>query len=162
MTRRPKDIGTEGEGAARTYLRRWFPKVDRPALHGSKDIGDLLNTGRVCFEVKWGKAAETAGPELIESWLGQTEVERRHAGAAFGVLIVKRKGYGVARFGQQWAYVSTHDVCELLDGGTYLHPDAPEPYARMTVADVMALLEWAGETDTTDDDTAFTDEELAA
>lgn len=107
MTNRPKRIGTSGETALVRYLRaNGMPLADRLALHGSKDIGDVGDgTGSIIFEVKSGKAAENAGDQKIADWIEETQTEQDNARADWGILVVKRAGYGDTRVGKWWAIV---------------------------------------------------------
>lgn len=145
MPRRSKDIGTEGETAVKRYANtNGFPLAVRRVLAGSADEGDLTLSPGAIAEVKWGKAAETAGPGLIADWMDETEVERRNAGADVAVLIVKRKGVGVDRVGLCHAWLWSDVLAELLDDVARIEPDAPVFPVRMTVADAFDLLRWAG------------------
>lgn len=112
---RPKDIGTAAETAVVTYLRPWWPHVERRALMGGNDCGDITGTPGVCWEVKGGKAAERAGDGQVALWLAETERERRNAKADVGVLVMKRAGIGAARAGQWWAVLPLNIVSDLYD-----------------------------------------------
>ena len=110
MSRRPKDIGTAGESAARRFLvDDGWPDCERRALTGNRDTGDLT----VCRR-----------PLVIADWIEQTDTEAVHAGAVLGVLIVARK----YRNPRDWdAYMRAADWALLLTGDEVLWPDAPWP-----------------------------------
>lgn len=133
---RPKDIGTAAETAVVGYLRsHGFPLAERRALAGVHDLGDVVGTPGVAWEVKGGKAAERAGDGLVEDWLAETERERRAAGADLGVLVLKRAGVGPANAGRWWAVVRTG---ELVVGSVIGVP------TRMHLADAVRLLRGCG------------------
>lgn len=103
MTNRSKDIGTWAETKVVNYLRaNGFPEADRRALHGNKDLGDILVCKGVIAEVKGGRAAEDASDEQLRRWCSETERERVNAKASHGFLVVKRRGFGVAKIGGWW------------------------------------------------------------
>ena len=127
MSRRPKDIGTSAETAARRFLvDDGWPDCERRALTGNRDTGDLTVCRRplIIAEVKAGHAADKASPTVIDAWLEQTDTEAVHAGAVLGVLIVARK----YRNPRDWdAYMRACDWVLLLTGDEVLWPDAPWP-----------------------------------
>lgn len=115
MTNKSKAIGTRGETAVVRALRELgFPGAERRALAGAHDLGDINVSPGVIAEVKWGKHAREASLADIAWWWRETERERGHAGAAVGLLIVQRKGYGDAR--------ADKSRC-ILDLGPILHRD---------------------------------------
>lgn len=131
---RSRGIGTGGENDVVKYLiPNGFPYAERRALHGSKDLGDITGTPGLVWEVKCGKAAETAGDALIEKWMAETEAERVNANADIGVLITKRKGYGSTRVGDWWAWLPSWQALAVA-GGCHFP-------IRMKVSDYLKLLE---------------------
>ena len=143
MSRRPKDIGTSAETAARRFLvDDGWPDCERRALACNRDTGDLTVCRRplIVAEVKAGKAADKAGPKVIDDWLEQTDTEAVHAGADLGVLIVARK----YRNPRDWdAYMRACDWVLVLTGDEVLWPDAPWPM-RTSLADWSAMAKaWA-------------------
>lgn len=107
MVNKPKNIGTATETAVVRYLREnGFPNAERRALAGAVDLGDIVGTPGIVWEVKGGKAAETASDAQIEAWLAETETERRNADEGLGVLVTKRKAVGSTRVGDWWAWLS--------------------------------------------------------
>ena len=102
MTNRSKNLGTAAESAVVKYLQaNGFGTAERRALHGSTDLGDITGIPGVVIEVKAGKAAEGASDGLVNMWLAETDIEKRNAKAAVGVLVLKRKGKATA--GDWWA-----------------------------------------------------------
>jgi hypothetical protein len=101
-------IGTSAETAVVKYLRvNGFPQAERRALHGALDQGDVTGTPGIVWEVKGGDAARYLTEGSIAMWLAQTEAERVNAGAAVGVLVVQRVGYGPLRAGMWLTYIAS-------------------------------------------------------
>lgn len=147
MTNRPKQIGTKFETDTARYLTVSGIAAERIALHGTEDQGDVVHPG-LTFECKGGHAAETASDEQIRIWLVETERERGHRGADHGVLILKRKGKGLASAGQWWAILTGRSFVELachLDDwrGDDIYGESVPP-VRLLLADAVTLLRRAG------------------
>lgn len=101
---KPKAIGTAAETAAVRALRQHgFPNAERRALAGTYDLGDIVGTPGIVWEVKGGAAAKTASDGQVEAWLDETETERVNARAAVGVLVMQRSGIGPANACRWWA-----------------------------------------------------------
>jgi hypothetical protein len=98
VTNLPRAKGTGGE----TALVNWFHRVgetqvERNALHGARDIGDLTGVPGLVISAKWvgrGKPMDLSG------WLNGLEAMRsnqaaRHPGLEppEGLLVVRRHGY---------------------------------------------------------------------
>lgn len=95
---RSRDKGTWAETASVDYLQHsGFPGADRLTLKGNKDRGDIGLCPGVIAEVKYDKSMDIPG------WLRETEVERGHARAVIGFLIVKAPGIGKTRVGLWWS-----------------------------------------------------------
>ena len=143
MTRRPRDIGTAGETAAKRWLQdNGWPDADRQPLRGTRDCGDLTvcRYPLIVAEVKAGNAAETAPSGLIGQWLAQTETERVNAGAVLAVLIVRRHRRPVGLWD---AHMPAEGWLTLLDGSDVGGRDAPWPL-RASLADwSCAAKAWA-------------------
>jgi hypothetical protein len=96
-----KAIGTRGETAVvKVFRANGFSGAERRALGGAgigQDLGDILICPGVICEVKWGKQARQASLADIAWMWRQTDRERHNAGAALGLLVVQRNGYGDAR-----------------------------------------------------------------
>lgn len=116
MTNKSKRIGREGENAVAGRLRERgaFPDAEPRVLYGINDKGDITGTRGVVFQVKSGKAAENASPGQIREWLEDTEKQRVNARARYGVLVIKRAGYGAKRVGVWRAFVRLDALDEIL------------------------------------------------
>lgn len=136
---RPKDIGTRAESATVKAVKPYFPDADRAALHGSQDIGDLINTGDICFEVKGGNTARDAANAgrsvLIEKWLADTERERKAAGKKFGVLVLQRAGVTDAR--RWWAILNVAAFAHIMGAPGHKN-DSPVRLELGHLLDILA------------------------
>lgn len=87
MANPSKRKGTAAETATVTWLqqsgRTW---IERRALNGINDRGDIAGWPGVVVEVKAEKAHDLAG------WTRELEVEIVNAAAETGVVIAKKKG----------------------------------------------------------------------
>ena len=128
---RPKAIGTAGEtGVARYLAAHGFPKAERRALRGIEDGGDIAGVDGIVWEVKTGDMAKSAGYMLLDTWMQETERERRNVlDAELGVLVVQSRGASPARAGLWSAYVPI-DVM----AGSY-RPVRPRPPIHTGVGD---------------------------
>ncbi len=83
----PRRAGTRAETAVVTWLRGCgWPYVERRALCGSRDRGDVAGLVGVVVEVKAERRTDLAG------WLAELTAEVTHDHADLGVVIVKRRG----------------------------------------------------------------------
>lgn len=89
--------GTAAESAVVEFLSLQWPYVERRALSGSNDRGDIAGIPGVVFEVKAAARLE------IPAWLRELEVEIANDDAQTGLLIVKPRGVGTKRVGEWWA-----------------------------------------------------------
>lgn len=117
---RPKDIGTAAETAVVRYLQaNGWPNAERRALRGNLDCGDVTGTPGICWEVKGGKAAETAGRKQVADWMAETETERVNSGSEYGVLVMKRRGTGAVNVSSWEAVMPASDWVRTMG----LEPD---------------------------------------
>jgi hypothetical protein len=86
-----------------------FPYVERRALAGAEDKGDISGIPGICIEVK------NCATYTFSAWMRETEVERENAKADFGILVVKPKGVGTTRIGDWWASMYFKDFNNLVD-----------------------------------------------
>jgi hypothetical protein len=144
---RSKEIGTWTETAVVKVLKRsGFPDAERKVLHGAQDEGDITGIGQVCFEVKGGKAAESASDGQVLAWMAELDTECVHKGADVGVLVMKRKGVGAANADRWWAVMWLHDISETArrEGIPFCLPRGIP--VRMTLADACRVLAALGYT----------------
>lgn len=101
--------GTRAETAVVQWLQaHGRPHVERRALQGTRDRGDIAGIPGVVLEVKAGARLE------IPRWLAETETEQVNDGAAMGLLIVKPKGVGDTRVGDWWVIQRLEQAESLL------------------------------------------------
>ena len=94
-----KRKGTAAETAFVRFMNEnGFPLVERRALQGKADRGDISGLVGVCIEIKSG--ARLSIPE----WMKELEVEVVNDGASEGYLIIKPKGKGKV---EQWWVIQT-------------------------------------------------------
>ncbi len=83
---RARAKGTAWETAVCNYLRiLGWPHVERRALNGAKDRGDLAGIPGLVVECKSANKVELAG------WLDEANCERDNDGADLGVVWFKRR-----------------------------------------------------------------------
>lgn len=110
---RAKQKGTLAETTVAQYLRHTWPAVERRALSGLYDKGDIAGIPGVVIEVKNHKNYK------FPEWVKETEIERVNAGADFGILVVKPNGIGVSKIDQWWSMLPLGDLVELLKKAGY-------------------------------------------
>lgn len=97
-----KQKGTDGENAVVEALTRAGFTVERRALSGINDKGDIAGLKDVVIEVK--KHDSYAGK--LAGWVDEADVERRNAKATVGVVWHRRKGKGKA---EEWFVTMSGD-----------------------------------------------------
>ena len=80
--------GTRAESAVVAYLQQWNPNVERRALTGSNDKGDIAGLVGVVIEVKDHKAISLA------QFVDEAEAEGYNANARVTAAWIKRRGKG--------------------------------------------------------------------
>ena len=91
MANPSKDKGTKYETAVVRYMREMTgdDRIERRALHGSKDMGDIYGIAAHGWQgIAECKAHKDVTPALVTEWREQTVAERENAGADFGLLVV--------------------------------------------------------------------------
>lgn len=93
MTTKSKARGTDTETKVVRYLvENGFSKVERRALKGNQDQGDIAGIEGVCIEVKGDRSNK------ISAWKAETIKEAGHAGAGMYLLVVRVDYKPVARW----------------------------------------------------------------
>lgn len=117
-----KQKGTAAETAVVRYLRQWpdnFGLVERRALSGGADKGDIAGVAGWAIEVKAAERLELA------KWQRETLTEMANAGVHRCLLIVKRKYKPV---GEWDAYIPAR---QLGHAGAFVQEDS---WVRMDLA----------------------------
>lgn len=140
---RSKAKGTAAETAVVRWVRvNGFPGADRQPLRGNRDAGDIALAPGIILEVKSVATAASGQPgaKLLETWLAQTDVETANAGAAHGLLVVKRSGTADPR--KWWCYMRLGEWLRLTGAHLPL-PDPSQPVC-VSLASAAAVLRSAG------------------
>lgn len=131
---RPRDVGTRAETAVVRWLKvNGFPDAERRALRGQYDAGDVTGIGPLCIQIKAGDAAQDPSDATVRKWLEETDVQRCNAGAALGVLVLRRRGH--ADPGRWWAWVYGDRLAVILTDDVPLRGDYP---VRLLLSDLAA------------------------
>lgn len=113
---RAKKIGTEFETSVCRYMKGELQdlRIERRALHGSKDMGDLFGIYAHGFEgIAECKAHKQWGPKMLDGWKEQALDERENADADFALLVVKVPNRNVS---QSLCYVTIRDLTRICLG----------------------------------------------
>ena len=132
--------GSAFEVLVMNHLRDHQPReVERVALHGNRDEGDLLimGTPKICVECK---NVAGYGPALLHSWQDQTQVERGNSDASIGLLVVHREGCGPKSADHNDVWMTLADMVTLAQNVQ----DWDDIWVHVTLGDVEAML--SGET----------------
>lgn len=144
---RQKDRGTKWE----TTLVRWLrerlhdDRIERRALHGSADLGDIYglyahgSTG--ILEAKSYK--RWCHADLLE-WQRQTLAERDNADADWGLLVPKAENIGPKRLGLTTCWITCGDMLKLSNHSYVVNgfsEHARDTWLSMTLEDVCRLME---------------------
>lgn len=110
-----KQKGTSAESAfvKAECVTNVFPHVERRALAGVNDMGDVSGMVGLAVEIKNHKSYK------FPEWMKETEVERVNAKADYGILVVKPNGIGLNSVDQWWAVMSVGAMMKLLSDAGY-------------------------------------------
>lgn len=147
MANPSKNKGTAAETAVVRYARdNGFAQAERLALKGNTDHGDVRLAPGWHVEVKAGKAAEKAGPGLLDDWMGECDAEAAHSGARV-FLVRKRAACGDAQVGRWHAHFRLGAIpLPPLSGWSHRSLDAApgQVVVSMDLADALVVLRSAG------------------
>lgn len=141
MTNKSKAKGTAFESqCARWLTERLGYQVERRALHGNRDVGDLAWIVGKCdargiVECKAVKAITTAN---VAEWRRQTIAERENAGAQFAWLAIKTANVGMQRFERTRVDVQLRDLAAM---GCFLGKTGDNHWVSMDLETACSLLE---------------------
>ena len=113
-----KQKGTSAESAfvKSPSVLEGFPGVERRALAGVNDMGDVSGMVGLVVEIKNHKTYK------FPEWLKETEIERVNAKADYGVLVVKPNGVGLNSVDDWWAVMPVGAMLNLLRDAGYGNP----------------------------------------
>lgn len=110
---KPKAIGTRYETEVVRYLRAQLgdDRIERRALHGSKDMGDIYPVyAHGYVGIIECKAHRSVTWSLIGKWQQQTTDERENADADWAALVVKNFNHSV---GEAFCWVTLRDLARI-------------------------------------------------
>lgn len=105
--RSSKARGTRFERELAEYFRDIgiFPECERAPRWGSKDQGDLVNTGPFTVEAKATKAIDLA------AFVTEAATENENTGREYPLVIIKRRNHTLDR---AYAVMELHDMVRLI------------------------------------------------
>ncbi len=145
MANKPKAKGTSFETQCVRALQRELEdtRIERRALHGSHDFGDIYGIRAHGSEgiaeaknyAKWGAAD-------LRKWQEQTIAERGNADADFALLIVHKDGCGAKRWRDNHCYLQLRDLARIAGPSlTVLGAEEMlDVWVHMTVGHVCDLI----------------------
>lgn len=113
---KPKDLGTRFETAVVRYMRAQTgdDRIDRRALHGAKDMGDIYGLWAHGYSgIVECKAVRNVGAKMLEEYQEQTLDERGNADADFALLVVKNFNHSI---GDAYCWATIHDLTRICLG----------------------------------------------
>lgn len=145
MANPSKDKGTAFETAVVRYMRARLKdeRIERRALHGAKDMGDVFGIRAHGFEgIAECKAHATVTPSLIERWRDETLDERGNADADFALLVVKRPRKSIC---EAACHVTVTDLTRIIPphvaGFSRWSPAAGDcHWVQMTLGEACSLI----------------------
>ncbi|MBY4798321.1 hypothetical protein K6V98_08180 [Collinsella sp. AGMB00827] len=135
-----KKKGTTFETAVVKALRAGLEddRVERRALHGNKDMGDIYGIYAHAFHaIAECKAHKRITPGLIAEWRSQTVIERGNADADIGMLIVKVYRAPIL---QSQVHVTTADYLRLAGQTSVSGEWAESRWVQITLEEAIDLI----------------------
>jgi hypothetical protein len=146
VTNKPKIKGTSFESQCVGFLQERLnqQQIERRALHGGKDQGDVFGlVAHGASGVIECKNVKSLNPANIAKWREQTINERKHSGADFALLVIHLPGCGKARFGMNRCDLQLRDL-DALSGDSFkclMGDGMSDVWVTMTVEDVCRIIE---------------------
>ena len=141
---RQRKKGTSFETAIVNWLRErlGIETIERQAMHGSMDTGDIKGLVAHGFSgIVEAKDHKSISPSLLEKWKAQTVVERENAGADFALLVVHRNGVGATRFGLNDCYMQVRDLVKVMGAECHAGESAMGLWVHVTLEDACKMIE---------------------
>lgn len=140
---KPKDLGTKWETDVRNYVAEELDddRIERRALHGAKDMGDIYGLFAHGYEgIIECKRDRDMGAKALAEYQRQTIDERENADADFALLVVKNFNHSV---GEAFCWVTLRDLARIAlpvcinDG---FMDGADSHWVEMTLAECCAMI----------------------
>lgn len=139
--------GTAFESNVVLYLQDALgdPRIERRALHGAADRGDVYGIRAHGLEgIAECKDHKTYGDTLLREWERQTLDERGNADADFALLVIHRRGksakWSQPSFGQNLVRLTVADLKRVGGSAGCVHEGDDETWCAMALEDVVALM----------------------
>ena len=146
MANPSKDKGTAFETAVVRYLREALAddRIERRALHGNRDMGDIYGIRAHGAEViAECKCHREVTPARIGRWREQTLVERGNSDADAALLIVSVYRAPVSR---SRVHMTLRDLMAVMDARPEANPGDLEYldgiWAVVELSDLVRIIEW--------------------
>lgn len=113
---KPKDLGTRFETAVVRYMRAQTgdDRIERRALHGAKDMGDIHGLYSHGYSgIVECKAVRSIGAKMLEEFKEQTLDERGNADVDFALLVIKRFNHPI---GDAYCWATIRDLTRICLG----------------------------------------------
>ena len=110
---KPKALGTAWETDVSNYVAKELDdeRIERRALHGSKDMGDIHGLFAHGYEgIIECKRDRDMGAKALEEYQRQTLDERENADADFALLVCKNFNHSV---GEAFCWVTLRDLARV-------------------------------------------------
>lgn len=110
---KPKALGTAWETDVRNYVAKELgdDRIERRALHGSKDMGDIHGLFAHGYSgIIECKRDRDMGAAALAEYQRQTIDERENADADFALLVVKNFNHSV---GEAFCWVTLRDLARI-------------------------------------------------
>lgn len=146
MSNPSKERGTREETRVVRYLRERTgdARIERRALHGSRDMGDVRGIYAHGYEgIAEVKARRHRTPSAVAGWRDETVRERGNADADFAALVVKVPNRPV---GESLVHLTVRDMMRSCYGMEFdCRDELDESWVTMTLAEWAGLLGGDGE-----------------
>ena len=147
MANRSKARGTAWETAVARFLARELDEdtVERRALHGAHDMGDLY--GIFAHGLEGIAECKSHGRYCradVDEWRRQTLAERDNADADFALLVIHEPGCGSEAgsptMGRNRVDFTVADLCNISVGMRCLMAEPDEHWVTLDLAEAVRLM----------------------
>ena len=147
MANMSKARGTSFETAVTRWLRLVLdePTIERRALHGAHDMGDLYGIyAHGLAGIAECKNYKRYGRADVEEWRRQTLAERDNADADFAVLVIHKPGCGgdakSPTMGRNRVDLTIGDLCNVSVGMRCLMAEPDDHWVTIDLDELARLI----------------------